>query len=284
MTGYSHGNVKTELHVGRPRRVTATKWNDFPPCLLWYAAKMMSSTTRRRTIGRRARLVMMGLLLLSVATLAQPAPVEVEMVPPSGQMMVVVAPDVGASVKESGWMAPERVCQLCMQKVGPHGCGCELPMTQVEGNRLYPHLTEVLNRASDGKLALKQPVEVRLVSGAAMRQLGGEKLLGLYQDGAIYLSLDLTTREAFAVMAHEYGHAWLFQHRTDIDAPSEELFEGFAEFVSYLAAAEVGDHRTATSISEFDTSVYGRGARKLLAVYHRGGLDEVLRRAVEGKG
>lgn len=235
-------------------------------------------------MGRRARLVMMGLLLLSVDTLAQPAPVEVEMVPPSEQMMVVAAPEVGPAVKESGWMAPERVCQLCLQKVGQSGCDCQAPVTQEEAGRLFPHLADVLKQASEGKLSLQRPVEVRVVSGSTLQHLGGEKLLGLYQDGVIYLSLDLSTREAFAVMAHEYGHAWLFQHRTDIDTPSEELFEGFAEFVSYLAATEVGDHRTATNISEFDTSIYGRGARRLLAVYNRGGLDEVLRRALEGKG
>ena len=229
MTGYSHGNVKTELHVGRPERVTAAIWNDFHPCYLWYAAKMMSSNGWWCISARK---VALGLLLLTAVAPAQPAPVEVEMVPPSGQMMMVVAPDVGASVKESGWMAPERVCQLCLQKVGRHGCGCEWPITQEEAEQLYPHLAHVLNESSQGKLALKRPVEVRVLSGTALRQMGGEKLLGLYQDGVIYLSLDLSTREAFAVMAHEYGHAWLFQHRPDIDTPSEELFEGFAEFVS----------------------------------------------------
>lgn len=215
---------------------------------------------------------------------AQEFPVEVEMVPPSDLKVVVVVPEAKVESKESGWMAPQRTCDLCEQKIGPSGCGCELPLTQDGAERLLAHLVEVFGRSVGERLSLKRPLKVEAVSSAQLRRLGGERLLGLYQDGVIYLSLDLSTREAFAVLAHEYGHAWLFQHRGDIDAPSELLFEGFAEFFSYLAASAVGDHRTATNIAQFDTSIYGRGARKLLVVYKRAGLDEVLRVALESRG
>jgi aminopeptidase N len=110
----------------------------------------------------------------------------------------------------------------------------------------------------------------------------GERLLGLYQDGVIWVSDELNRRQAVGVIAHEVGHAWFFENRTDIDTPDELLFEGFAEWISFLALSEVGDRDGAAGIEYADQSVYGKGARKLIARHRREGLEAVLELVLTG--
>lgn len=213
-------------------------------------------------------------LLCGLAT-AQEAPVEIELVPPGPDVTFTTIP---VPVR-SEWKAPLRLCAVCKERAAAGGCSCYHPLTQASALGLLDEVTGHLTRISSGALALKQPVSIKAVSSARLRGMGGERLLGLYQDGVLYVSHDLNRRQARGVVAHEYGHAWFFQNRSDINGASELLFEGFAEFVSYLVLREVGDEAGVRAIEFTDQSVYGRGARRLIKLYRQQGLEAVLQQA-----
>jgi hypothetical protein len=149
---------------------------------------------------------------------------------------------------------------------------------------LLEEVEQAAVRATNGRLALESPISVRAVSRRRLQKMQGERLLGLYQDGVIWVNHDLDRRGARAVIAHEFGHAWLFENRSDIATPNEALFEGFAEFVSYLVLLEVGDTEGVRQIEYADQSVYGTNARKLIALSRKEGLGSVLRLALTGGG
>ena len=231
----------------------------------------------------RAVLCLLALVLGTVAQ-GQEFPVEIPLVSPDGLLL----PDHSASAAtphrdRPDWNPPTRECRVCKAPSSAEGCDCDTLLTLELAQELLGEVESALHRASGGRLLLHHPVQVRTVTRQRLARMGGERLLGLYEDGTIWLSYDLNRRQAYAVLAHEYGHAWLFERRTDIETPNELLFEGFAEFVSYLAVKEAGDHRTVHRIAHLDNSVYGRGARALLAVYRRAGLSEVLNLALTGR-
>lgn len=132
--------------------------------------------------------------------------------------------------------------------------------------------------AFGGRLSLPKSVRLRVVSAEHLRRLGGEPLLGLYEEGVIYLSQDLRRREALGVMAHEYGHAWQYQRRQDVDRVENLLFEGFAEWVAFHVLAQVGDTQGTEEILH-DPSIYGQGARWWLKLEKNAGLEKALESA-----
>ena len=218
-------------------------------------------------------------LALCQICVGQEIPVEIELVPPTGMTYIELSapqPEIIQSVKKP----KTRPCRVCKEVVVPGHCRCYELLTNTTAKRLYQEVRELLASASEGQIKLKKAVGVRVVSRTKLAQMGGERLLGLYQDGSIYLSDDLNRRQALGVLAHEYGHAWFFQHRADVSAASDLLFEGFPEFVSYLVLREAGDHEGAYRISTVDRSVYGRGARKFIALYNRVGIELVVNTAL----
>lgn len=221
-------------------------------------------------------------LLLSAGLRAQEIPIEVDLIAPRHIPYGTMLEGKAAPI-EPAWRAPERVCEVCREVVGEAGCLCLAFVTPESATMLKLRLSEALLEVAEGSLELKRPVAVRVVSANQLRRLGGEELLGLYQDEVIYLSSELNNRQAFAVLAHEYGHAWLFHHRIDIGTPDELLFEGFAEFVSFLAVTQVGDREAVERISQSDRSIYGRGARRLIALYRKTGLSTVLQTALHSR-
>jgi hypothetical protein len=210
-------------------------------------------------------------LLLGVVALAQHLPVEIELVPPPSDLYE-------AQPVEPYWKAPPVICPLCGEDKSDGSCGCQRPLTQELGDTLYAQLGGLVDLAFHGKLALARPVRLRVVPAEHLRRLGGEPLLGLYEEGVIYLSQDLRRREGLAVMAHEYGHAWQYQSRQDIDRVEGLLFEGFAEWVSFHVLAQVGDTQGTDEVLR-DPSIYGEGARWFLKLEKKVGLDKALESA-----
>lgn len=222
------------------------------------------------------------LLMLGTTALAQDYPIEVELVPVGAHP--VVEPDDSYEIwefQEEVVVAPRRkraltprLCLVCEHETLPGQCPCYELLTQKMAESLWREVKATMNTTAD--LRLSRPVRVFAVSRKRLRQLGGERLLGLYEDDVIYVNHELTRREARGVIAHEFGHAWFFQRRTDVNSASDLLFEGFPEFLSYLMLTEAGDRKLANRIAYQDQSVYGRGARKLIALYQRSGIQAVV--------
>lgn len=222
--------------------------------------------------------------MLCAVAAAQEFPVEIELVPPSPDsgvtFSVLSAPTV---ISEPEWKPPARPCRVCGGTKVNDACSCDEPLTQTMADGLLRKVGAAVAAGSCQKIVLAKPVTIRAVSSGRLRQLGGERLLGLYEDGVIWVSYELNRRQATAVIAHEYGHAWFFQHRSDVNAPTELLFEGFAEWVCYLALRELGDTDGAAKIEYADQSIYGRGARKLMWRHRREGMDAVLQLVLVGR-
>jgi hypothetical protein len=151
-------------------------------------------------------------------------------------------------------------------------------MTQELAEQLQQSVAGLVDKAFAGKLSLLRPVRVRMVTADHLLRLAGRPAQGLYEEGVIYLSADLRRREGLAVLAHEYGHAWQYQHRQDIDRVEGLLFEGFAEWVSFHVLAQIDDSAGLEAVMR-DPSDYGRGARWYLALEKKSGMSAALESA-----
>ncbi len=211
------------------------------------------------------------LLLVTRAWAGPPEPVEIFLVPPPARLIAV--PSI-----ERDWKALPLLCLLCGEDRAGGSCGCQRPLTASLAGELERQLENLMKKAFSDRLALRKSVMIKVVTAQQLKAMKGEPALGLYEDGVIYLSQDLTRREALGVLAHEYGHAWQYQNLSDIDSVETLLFEGFAEWLSYRVLAEAGDTEGTASVMR-DTSIYGRGARWFLSLEKREGLDGVLNRA-----
>lgn len=222
--------------------------------------------------------ILFVLLLFGSPAAAQEEPIEIELVPP-GSVEVVELEEAPGLVNFGAVRARTKLteqpgrCPVCNWTALPQRCACYELVSQSLLDSLWPEVTEEL--ASFG-LFLHQPLQVRAVSPETLQSLGGERLLGLYQDDVIYVNHDLTRREARGVLAHEFGHAWFFQYRVDVNNANELLFEGFPEFLSFLVLKKAGDRKLAGRILYHDKSVYGQGARRLVDIHNRFGLERVL--------
>jgi hypothetical protein len=223
--------------------------------------------------------------MLSTAIWAQEFPVEIELVPPPPDagftFTILSVPD--APAPEPEWTPPPRPCRVCKEMKADDACPCDEPLTQSLANVLLKQVKRAVSSATGKRITLSRPVSIRAVSSQKLRQMGGERLLGLYEDDVIWVSYDLNRRQATAVIAHELGHAWFFQHRSDVNTPTELLFEGFAEWVCFLTLRELGDLDGASRIEHADQSVYGRGARRLIARHRADGLEAVLSLVLQGR-
>lgn len=208
------------------------------------------------------------LLLLTTAALAQPAPVEILLTLPPDDLYI-------EQHSQPDWQAPPMLCRLCGEDRSDGSCGCERPLTQELAEQLQDGMPALLEKAFGDRLSLSRPVKVRVIDAATLNHKGRRTAQGLYEDGVIFLSDGLHRREGLAVLAHEYGHAWQYQHRDDIDRVEGLLFEGFAEWVSYHVLAAAGDERGLDDVMR-DLSEYGRGARWYLALEKKSGLDAAL--------
>lgn len=207
---------------------------------------------------------------------------EIELTPPDSHPVVIIEEpqdvlemDAVGSVPQRP--LPSRVCPVCDQKTIPGHCSCFELMDQSMAEGLLKEISASLSAVG---LKLTRPVRIKAVSKHELQSLGGERLLGLYQDGVIYVNFELKRREARAVIAHEFGHAWFFQHRRDVNSPGELVFEGFPEFVSFLALTRAGDKKLADRIVYRDQTVYGQGARRFIAIYRKSGLKAVMNQAL----
>ena len=231
---------------------------------------------------RRSLWVLILVSLCAVSALGQEYPVEIELTPPDSHPVVIIEEPLDVLEMDAVGSVPQRplpsrVCRVCDQKTVPGHCSCFELLDQPMAEEL---LEEISASLSPLGLKLNRPARIKAVSRRELQSLGGERLLGLYQDNIIYVNFELERREARGVIAHEFGHAWFFQHRRDVNSPGELVFEGFPEFVSFLALTRLGDKRAADRIAYEDQTVYGRGARRFIALYRKSGLPAVINQAL----
>ena len=216
--------------------------------------------------------VVVFFVAVSCSAAAQEIPIEIPLVAPQQLEAGFVRPD-----PQPRWEAPQRPCRLCRELPKDGKCGCEKPLTQAIAQELYYEARRLAVAVGGKSLGLKGKIPVHVVSSAKLRQMGGEPVLGLYENKAIWLSQDLDRRHAFAVMVHEYGHAWQYRNNPSVEKISELRFEGFPEWLTYRVLTHLGDRSGANKIRHRDNSVYGRGARWYLKLEEEHGIREVLR-------
>jgi hypothetical protein len=79
-----------------------------------------------------------------------------------------------------------------------------------------------------------------------------------------------------SVLAHEFGHVWLFVHRLEPRATWQA--EGFCQLLAYLWLESLGTPEAThlqARIQNMRDSVYGDGFREIHGAWMRGGLDQV---------
>lgn len=157
-------------------------------------------------------------------------------------------------------------------------CGCGGPVNDEVAAALLEYAELVLHRTFEGKLDLKHPVQVKAVSPATLSDMGGGEVYGLYDDpkNLIYVSTGVTRTDALGIVAHELGHAWMYQFHPNADGTTDLFCEGFAEWVAYQVMTRAGDYGQASIIRRNGDPVYGDGYRWFARLEREHGVDALL--------
>ncbi|MCA9795581.1 MAG: hypothetical protein KC910_27425 [Candidatus Eremiobacteraeota bacterium] len=216
------------------------------------------------------RVWLLATLLLLTPAWGQDFPVEVEMLGPPQPM-----------ARAERWQPPAVACPLCGETTRPGLCSCHFLVDQDFGQRL---LAQVRQDASDfdSRLVYHGGLELRVVSQRVLDRLGGEPVYGLYEEGIIWLSGALSRREAYAVLAHEFGHAWHFQENPGFAGQSEQLREGFADWLALQLVKGRPDPRARDRLLDQHLEPYRTGLANMLALQRKGGPDAVFSRVAPG--
>ena len=172
-----------------------------------------------------------------------------------------------------------------LSQADPYGCECEpgllhlcrckvLIDTRVAQQQMN-FVARVLNREMPEIFPYRQ-VEVEAIHPDKLKSLGGEPLQGLYDYGKIWVSSGLVREKALAVIAHEYGHVWHFEHHPDPDAITPLIAEGFAEWSAYKALALAGQADLCHEMLQSPDPLYGKGLRWMLEIEKEHGMQAVL--------
>ena len=157
-------------------------------------------------------------------------------------------------------------------------CGCGGPVTDEAAVAMLEYSQKILRLAFGDKLDLEHPVRIQAASPAALAELDGREVYGLYDDAhnLIYVSNGITRADALGIVAHELGHAWMYQHHPNAARTSEVLCEGFAEWVAYQVLTRAGSLTQASLIRRSGDPIYGVGFRWFQALEKEHGVDAVL--------
>lgn len=157
-------------------------------------------------------------------------------------------------------------------------CGCGGPVTDEAAQAMLDYSQKLLQLAFGNKLALEYPVGIRTASPATLAEMGSREVYGLYDHAhnLIYVSNAISRADALGILAHELGHAWMYQHHPSADKTSEVFCEGFAEWVAYQVLTRAGSLSQASLIRGSGDPVYGDGFRWFQALEKERGSDVVL--------
>ncbi len=213
-------------------------------------------------------------LLVALVAQAQEAPVEVPLKPPP--------PSRPAGVRPPPNLLPCPGCDCRGNGCFMPNCGCGGRVDDKVCAELLDYTEHVLRRTFGGKLDLKHPVKVKAVTPQHLSDLGGGEVYGLYDNdkNLIYVSNGVTKADALGIVAHEFGHAWQYQHHPDPDSTSQLFCEGFAEWVAYQVLTRAGNFGQASIIRKNGDPTYGEGYRWFANLEKEHGVDAVLGVAV----
>lgn len=156
-------------------------------------------------------------------------------------------------------------------------CDCTESVTQPWAEVMLERVILRLVSALGERMRIPQKLTLRLVEPA--RLLDGDGVQGFYDNGVISLSSHLSRRQAVAVIAHEYGHAWQAVHHPRFDDVDNSLREGFAEWVALQALKRFGEGSGGDLLRSNQDPVYGGGLRWFLQVEKNFGREAVFEQA-----
>lgn len=159
-------------------------------------------------------------------------------------------------------------------------CDCTLPVSRAWSETTLQRIRARLGGALGERIQVKRSLSIRLVEPDRLLKFGdGDGVQGLYDDGQITLSSILTRRQAVAVLAHEYGHAWQDENHRGYDQVDNSLREGFAEWVALQALKRFGFGSGGDLLRSNRDPVYGGGLRWFLQVEGNFGREAVFEQA-----
>lgn len=140
---------------------------------------------------------------------------------------------------------------------------------------LLAEFTEFLDESPVAAVRLGKRDEMVLKGEAAQGFIDTESY---ESESGLLIVLNPTLRrdEALMVLAHELGHAWQFSSRPDVDAISDFLAEGFAEWVAFHLLRRAGLTEFAFRIKASKDPLYGEAFRWFLDIESRHGVGAVI--------
>ena len=182
-------------------------------------------------------------------------------------------------------------CSGCGVPAGPSGvklrdertlcsdCYAVAIFNREKGQKIFEEVREILKKSHE--MFVKFPIkEINLVDKTRLNELlinksleyipddgvAGlhyyEKINGRIRVSEIYILNGLTPQRIFAVIAHEYSHAW--QAENCPDKQDNMVREGFAEWVSFKLLKTKGYNDEAEKMLETKDPVYGAGLKKYI--------------------
>ncbi len=158
-------------------------------------------------------------------------------------------------------------------------CDCTLPVTRAWCEGTLSRVRLRLAGALGERMQVKRPLRLRVVGPEQLLRYGGDGVQGVYDDGQISVCSVLTRRQAVAVLAHEYGHAWQDENHPGYDKVDNSLREGFAEWVALQALKRFGFGSGGEILRSNRDPVYGGGLRWFLQVESNFGREAVFEQA-----
>ncbi len=152
-------------------------------------------------------------------------------------------------------------CDCPLENCFSPACDCTLPVTGAWTQGMLERIITILQRAFPDHMSDRVPVEIHAVAGTELGYTGFEQNFGLYHEGKIRISRDVSRRQAAATIAHEYAHAWHFAHHPEVDKMTEGIVEGFAEWIAYQTLKRLGDFVGTEAIRSNADPLYGVGFR-----------------------
>ena len=180
----------------------------------------------------------------------------------------------------------------------PHGtplyvctaCAPTAILTTENLNHMYGEIVHALRLATsdDPRLIVNPAPHVSLVGASEVRWTSGdERTIGLYVHDPdfplIMVARGYEYWKTFAILAHEYGHAWQGAYIPGYQMMDAEIVEGFAEWLA--AKALVGAGRPHTRVSPAHVAsddVYIQGLALFQTMEAQQGINGVLTLAATG--
>lgn len=189
------------------------------------------------------------------------------------------------------WYCPECfweamcLCQFCLEPALDGICE-ECAQDRVSDPDELSNLLNEVRWFCDEELGLRvtQPFQLKVASRPQdMPRKGsdtyvlGRSVVGLWDPGSrqIWIGQGYPVWFAAAVLAHEFTHVWQWQH---CPRQSPDLMEGFASWVEWRVAHNLGREAFAENLLRTLCPVYGRGLRRCLRLEQQLGPTALVER------